>query len=207
MQALMKRLIYIAIIACVAASCAKQEVGPDGCTIEVCYDGDTLRTTHALDSAVMLWHPEFSSVEPVFAYLSTIEDCHIRYSGGDCPPGAIDLEMGSDSIGDYVAMRYSTTDSVNRLVLEYACLQRSIGHSIIGSFDIGQSYSEVCARLDIDADQCPHDIYLKYPSGLEARIMFTNDRVSQILINTLSESSQKELYFREDGKYRQFFYF
>ena len=185
----------------------KLEVGPDGCTFEVRYNGDTLRTTHALDSVVMLRHPEFSSVEPAFAYLSTIEDCHIRYSGGDCPPGAIVLEMGSDSIGDYVAMRYSTTDSVNQLALEYACLQRSIGHSIIGSFDIGQSYSEVCARLDIDADQCPHDIYLRYPSGFEARIMFTDDRVRQILINTLSETSKKELYFREDGKYRHFFYF
>lgn len=203
----MKRYIYFAIIACIVACCANRGAAQGECVIEVCSDDDTLCVTHAMDSAVMLRYSEFSSVEPAFAYLSAVKDCHIRYSGGDCPPGAIDLEMGSDSIGNYVAMRYSITDSGYRLALEYACLQRSIGHSIIGSFDIGQPYSEVCSRLGIDVNDCPHDIYLKYPTGLEARITFTDGRVSQILINTLSVSSQEELYFREDGKYRQFFYF
>ena len=205
----MQRSLIIILIAYFTTACYSQsEAIGDLCAIEVCYNSDTLRTAHAMDSAVMVRHPEFSSVKQTFEYLSTFKDCHIRYSGGDCPPGAIDLEMGSDSIGNYVAVRYSVTDGdLNPLALEYACLQRSIGHGIIGSFDIGQPYSEVFSLLAIDADKCPHDIYLKHPSGLVAQITFTDGRVSQILINPLPESSQEELYFREDGKYRQFFYF
>ena len=103
-------------------------------------------------------------------------------------------------------MRYNTAGNGSPFTLEYACLQRSIGHDIIGAFDIGQSYCKVFSFLDIDANECPNDIYIKHPSGPVTKISFTDGRVSQILINTLSESSQEELYFREDGKYRQFFY-
>lgn len=202
----MRKFGLLIIAICFAAAWANEYTDQNRCAIEVCYDDDTLHTTHAMDSAVMLRHPEFSSVEATFAYLSTIKDCHIRYSGGDCPPGGVDLEMGSDSIGNYVAMRYNTAGNGSPFTLEYACLQRSIGHDIIGAFDIGQSYCKVFSFLDIDANECPSDIYLKHPSGLVTKISFTDGRVRQILINTLSESSQEELYFREDGKYRQFFY-
>ena len=71
----MRKFGLLIIAICFAAAWANEYTDQNRCAIEVCYDDDTLHTTHAMDSAVMLRHPEFSSVEATFAYLSTIKDC------------------------------------------------------------------------------------------------------------------------------------